>query len=101
MRRRSGWTSFRRKSCGRTRVEESRARTVAGLARSSTEIVASLVDTNILVYRCDSRDPAKRTVARETLRTGLAESQLGRPHQALVEYAHALTLGRRRMGAVR
>jgi predicted nucleic acid-binding protein len=67
---------------------------VGGLARSFTEIVASLVDTNILVCRCDARDPAKRTVARETLRQGLAENQLALPHQALVEFVRAVTKGR-------
>jgi predicted nucleic acid-binding protein len=30
--------------------------------------MASLVDTNILVYRCDPRDPAKRDAARAVLR---------------------------------
>ena len=30
--------------------------------------MASLVDTNILVYRCDSSDPAKREGARQLLR---------------------------------
>jgi predicted nucleic acid-binding protein len=67
---------------------------VAGRARSFTEIVASLVDTNILVYRCDGRDPAKRTVAREALRKGLAENQLCIPHQALIEFVQAVTRGR-------
>jgi len=33
--------------------------------------VASLVDTNILVYLCDPRDPRKRVVALEILREGL------------------------------
>ncbi len=56
--------------------------------------MASLVDTNILVYRCDVRDPAKRAVARETLRKGLAENQLCIPHQALIEFVHAVTRGR-------
>lgn len=67
---------------------------MAGRARSFTEIVASLVDTNILVYRCDARDPAKRTVARETLRRGLEETRLCIPHQALVEFVNAVTRGR-------
>jgi predicted nucleic acid-binding protein len=56
--------------------------------------VASLVDTNILVYRCDSRDPAKRTLAQETLRKGLAANQLALPHQALVEFVQAVTKGK-------
>ena len=56
--------------------------------------MASLVDTNILVYCYDMRDPAKRTVARETLRKGLAEIQLALPHQALVEFVQVVTKGR-------
>jgi len=44
--------------------------TVAGRARSCTKmrevfLVASLVDTNILVYRCDPRDVRKRQAALE------------------------------------
>ena len=65
---------------------------MAGLERiSTTRIVASLVDTNILVYRCDSRDPAKQDKARDILRKGAAENTLRIPHQALVEFVHAVT----------
>jgi predicted nucleic acid-binding protein len=56
--------------------------------------VASLVDTNILVYRCDASDPAKRKAARELLRTGTAKGELRIPHQALVEFVNTLTKGR-------
>ena len=56
--------------------------------------MASLVDTNILVYRCDTRDSAKRNTATELLRKGSAENTLRIPHQALVEFLHAVTKGR-------
>jgi predicted nucleic acid-binding protein len=56
--------------------------------------VASLVDTNILVYRCDTSDPAKAAAARELLRAGTAKNELRIPHQALVEFVNAVTKGR-------
>jgi predicted nucleic acid-binding protein len=56
--------------------------------------VASLVDTNILVYRCDASDPAKREAARDLLRKGTAKGELRIPHQALVEFVNAVTKGR-------
>jgi predicted nucleic acid-binding protein len=57
-------------------------------------LVASLVDTNILVYRCDSTDPAKREGARQLLRKGGKESSLYIPHQVLVEFVNSVTRGR-------
>ena len=57
-------------------------------------LVASLVDTNILVYRCDSSDPAKREGARQLLRMGGKEGSLRLPHQVLVEFVNAVTRGR-------
>jgi predicted nucleic acid-binding protein len=53
--------------------------------------VASLVDTNILVYRCDAGNPAKRELARELLRKGAATSELILAHQTMVEFVNALT----------
>lgn len=53
--------------------------------------MASLVDTNILVYRCDPRDPRKREVARNVLRQGLIQESLRIPHQALVEFVSVVT----------
>jgi predicted nucleic acid-binding protein len=53
--------------------------------------VASLVDTNILVYRCDPSDPAKNAMARDLLREGVAANQLHLPHQALVEFVNVVT----------
>ena len=53
--------------------------------------MAALVDTNILVYRVDPRFPAKRRVATEVLRKGIAEDSLRVPHQAVVEFFAAVT----------
>ena len=53
--------------------------------------VAALVDTNILVYRFDSRFPGKQRVATEILRRGIAEDSVRVPHQAVVEFIAAAT----------
>jgi predicted nucleic acid-binding protein len=53
--------------------------------------VAALVDTNVLVYRFDPRFPHKQAVATELLRRGLAEDRVRIPHQAVVEFAAAVT----------
>lgn len=62
-----------------------------GGERTSTR-VASLVDTNILVYRFDPRNPTKQMVAAALLRAGLmAEDALVVPHQTIVEFIAAVT----------
>jgi len=53
--------------------------------------VASLVDTNILVYRFDARDPVKQQRAREVLRNGLLDDSLVLAHQCIVEFIAAVT----------
>ena len=53
--------------------------------------MSSLVDTNVLVYRYDPRDPAKQRVARELLREGLDHEVLRLSHQAVVEFVQAVT----------
>ena len=53
--------------------------------------MASLVDTNILVYCFDSRELAKRAQARELLRRGAAERTIQIPHQALIEFVSVVT----------
>lgn len=58
--------------------------------------VASLVDTNILVYRCDPRDPSKRQAALEILRAGEKSGGFRIPHQALVEFVNSVTRSRGR-----
>ena len=53
--------------------------------------MASLVDTNILVYLHDPRFPKKQAVARDLLRRGLVDDELVLPHQAIVEFVAATT----------
>ncbi len=53
--------------------------------------VASLVDTNILVYCFDSRELAKRAKARQLLRRGAAEKTIQIPHQVLIEFVSVVT----------
>lgn len=53
--------------------------------------MAALVDTNILVYRFDSRFPEKQTVATEILRRGIVEDSVRLPHQAIMEFIAAVT----------
>ena len=60
--------------------------------------MASLVDTNILVYRYDPRDPAKQEVASRLLREGNVTGQLVVPHQALSEFTAATTRPRAELG---
>jgi predicted nucleic acid-binding protein len=57
--------------------------------------VASLVDTNILVYRFDPRFPEKQRIAEEVLRRGIAEESLRVPHQAVIEFFSVVTRARR------
>ena len=53
--------------------------------------MAGLVDTNILVYRFDSRFPAKQTRATALLRLGIADESIVVPHQALIEFVAVVT----------
>jgi predicted nucleic acid-binding protein len=53
--------------------------------------VASLVDTNILVYRFDARDPVKQHRAREILRNGLLDDSVVLAHQCIVEFVAAVS----------
>ena len=52
--------------------------------------MAILVDTNILVYRCDPRDPVKRDAARQVLRAGAASGTFRIAHQSLVEFMNSV-----------
>jgi predicted nucleic acid-binding protein len=61
-----------------------------GGARTCTSVTA-LVDTNVLVYRFDPRDPRKQRIATELLRVGIADGSLRLPHQAIVEFVAATT----------
>ena len=53
--------------------------------------MAALVDTNILVYRFDSRFPDKQKTAGEILRRGIIDDSVRLPHQAIVEFVAAVT----------
>ncbi|HTA44545.1 MAG TPA: PIN domain-containing protein [Bryobacteraceae bacterium] len=53
--------------------------------------MAALVDTNILVYRFDTRFPEKQKIATELLRRGIAENSIRLPHQAIIEFVAAVT----------
>lgn len=48
--------------------------------------MAFLVDTNILIYRWDPRDPRKQAVAENLLREHVGAELLYIPHQAIVEF---------------
>ena len=61
-----------------------------GRARIFT-IVAALVDTNVLVYRFDSRDRVKQSRAVEVLRRGIAGDSIRIAHQAVVEFHAAVS----------
>jgi predicted nucleic acid-binding protein len=65
----------------------------AGGGRTSI-LVASLVDTNILIYRFDRSSPRKRAIATELLRQGIAGETVRVPHQAIVEFVSAVTRSR-------
>lgn len=53
--------------------------------------MAALIDTNILVYRCDPRFPEKQRIATELLRRGIREDSVRLPHQAIIEFIAAVT----------
>ncbi len=57
---------------------------------SGDYLVASLVDTNILVYRCDPRDLAKREAAIEVLRRGEESGYFRLPYQSLLEFVNSV-----------
>jgi predicted nucleic acid-binding protein len=53
--------------------------------------VAALVDTNILVYRFDSRFPEKQEIAHDVLRRGILEDSVRLPHQTILEFVAVVT----------
>jgi len=57
--------------------------------------VAALVDTNVLVYAIDAREPEKQAVAVALLDAGIPAQTLRVPHQAIVEFVAAVTRPRR------
>lgn len=60
--------------------------------------MTKLVDTNVLVYRVDPRDPVKQCIADEVLRDGLAKGELVLAHQAIIEFVAAVTKPRVDLG---
>lgn len=62
--------------------------------------MASLIDTNVLVYRVDPRFPEKQRIARDLLRSGLADDAVVLPHQAILEFVSAVTRPQRDMNGV-
>jgi predicted nucleic acid-binding protein len=57
--------------------------------------VASLVDTNLLVYRVDPRDRVKQERAQAIVRAGLIDGSAVLAHQCIVEFVAAVTRPRR------
>lgn len=53
--------------------------------------MASLVDTNILVYRFDPRDPAKQRTATRLLEVGITAGSLVLAYQSVIEFVAAVT----------
>jgi predicted nucleic acid-binding protein len=53
--------------------------------------VAVLVDTNVLVYRHDPRDPRKQKIATDLLRKGIADDSIRVAYQAVVEFFAAVS----------
>ena len=54
---------------------------------------ATLIDTNVLVYRYDSRFPVKQSMAADVLRDGVASGRARVAHQGIVEFVAATTRG--------
>lgn len=57
--------------------------------------VDRLIDSNVLVYRFDPRDPLKQQIASEALRAGLEDGTAVLSHQALIEFVAAVSRQRR------
>lgn len=60
----------------------------------------SLVDTNILVYRVDPRDPAKQRRATALLEAGIADRSLVLAHQSVIEFVAAASRPPRGKGSL-
>ena len=60
--------------------------------------MASLIDTNVLVYSFDARDRRKQKTADRLLREGLDGDDLLVPQQALIEFISAVTRPQRDLG---
>ena len=60
--------------------------------------MTSLVDSNVLVYRFDPRDPVKQGTADDLLRGGIASGTLVLAHQSVVEFFAAVIRPRKDLG---
>lgn len=60
--------------------------------------MASLVDTNVLVYRFDPRDLIKQQRAADVLRAGLLDDSLVLAHQSIIEFVAAVIRPRKDLG---
>jgi predicted nucleic acid-binding protein len=60
--------------------------------------VANLVDTNVLVYSFDPRDPVKQRRADEILQAGLVDESVVLAHQSIIEFVSAVIRPRRDLG---
>lgn len=56
--------------------------------------VATLIDTNVLVYCFDTDSPRKRRIAQALLERGAAEGDLVLPHQVIIEFLSVVTRSR-------
>jgi predicted nucleic acid-binding protein len=87
-----GYSTKRQNGCDGDRlgVKASVRATGDGEGRIFTH-VAALVDTNVLVYRFDSRFPEKQRLATQVLRRGIEQDSVRIPHQAIIEFIAAVT----------
>ena len=53
--------------------------------------MASLIDTNVLIYRFDPRFPSKQARAEELLQTGIVEDSIRLAHQTVIEFVAAVS----------
>ena len=53
--------------------------------------MASLIDTNVLIYRFDPRFPRKQARAEELLQTGIAKGSIRLAHQTVIEFVAAVS----------
>ncbi len=60
--------------------------------------MASLVDTNVLVYAYDPRSPWKQGEAQRLLRAGIDTEPLALPHQAVLEFVAVVSRPREDLG---
>jgi predicted nucleic acid-binding protein len=58
----------------------------------------SLVDTNILVYRHDPRDPRKQSLAKAVLRKGIGGRSVAVAYQCVVEFVAAVSRPQKALG---